>query len=145
MPIRQYKAHIARAPVSTVQTFDDITSTTSHKPLTEPLKRTGGRNNRGEITSWWRGGGHKRNTASSTSSGTRGISPRRSPRVGVRPEPLGADCALTYADGEKRYILHPLGLKSVTPWSPATTSTSSRATACAEEHPARHDDSPTSS
>jgi hypothetical protein len=44
-----------------VQTFDEITSTKPHKPLLEPLHRSGGRNNKGETTSWWRGGGHKRN------------------------------------------------------------------------------------
>ena len=35
--------------------------TKSYKPLTEPLHKSGGRNNHGELTSWWRGGGHKRN------------------------------------------------------------------------------------
>ena len=38
-----------------------MTTSESYKPLTEPLRKSGGRNNRGEVTSWWRGGGHKRN------------------------------------------------------------------------------------
>ena len=61
MGIRNYKPTSPARRFYSVQTFDEITTSTSYKPLTEPLKRTGGRNNRGEITSWWRGGGHKRN------------------------------------------------------------------------------------
>src|SRR5918993_1118309 len=60
MPIRKYKPTSAGRRFQTVQTFDEITSTEPYKPLTEPLKKSGGRNNQGELTSWWRGGGHKR-------------------------------------------------------------------------------------
>jgi large subunit ribosomal protein L2 len=60
MPVRTYKPTSAGRRFQTVQTFDEITSTEPYKPLTEPLKKSGGRNNQGELTSWWRGGGHKR-------------------------------------------------------------------------------------
>ena len=61
MPIRKYKPTSPGRRFQTVQTFDDITSTEPHRPLVEPLTSSGGRNNHGELTSWWRGGGHKRN------------------------------------------------------------------------------------
>ena len=60
MPIRKYNPTSPGQRFQTVQTFEDITATTPYKPLTEPLHSTGGRNNRGQLTSWWRGGGHKR-------------------------------------------------------------------------------------
>jgi large subunit ribosomal protein L2 len=110
MPIRKYNPTSPGRRFQTVQTFDDITANEPHKPLVEPLKRTGGRSNHGDITSWWRGGGHKRNyrvidfrrdkrdiTATVT---TVEYDPNRSARIAL----------VTYADGEKRYILHPIGL-----------------------------------
>src|SRR5262249_42887692 len=60
MPIRNYKPTSAGQRFQTVRVFDDITAAEPHKPLVEPLRSTGGRNNRGQLTSWWRGGGHKR-------------------------------------------------------------------------------------
>ena len=60
MPIRKFNPTSAGTRFKTVQTFDDITASEPYRPLTEPLHRSGGRNNQGELTSWWRGGGHKR-------------------------------------------------------------------------------------
>ncbi len=60
MPIKAYKPTSPGRRFQTVQTFDDITTNEPHKPLVENLHRSGGRNNHGELTSWWRGGGHKR-------------------------------------------------------------------------------------
>src|SRR6187397_1753740 len=111
MPIKAYKPTSPGRRFQTVQTFDDITTNEPHKPLVENLHRSGGRNNRGEITSWWRGGGHKRlyriidfkrdkKDITGTVS-TIEYDPNRSARIAL----------VTYADGEKRYILQPLGLK----------------------------------
>ncbi len=50
MPVRTYKPTSAGRRFQTVQTFDEITSTEPYKPLTEPLKKSGGRNNQGELT-----------------------------------------------------------------------------------------------
>ena len=61
MPTRNYKPTSAGRRFQSVQTFDDITVSRPHKPLVETLDRSGGRNNSGSLTSWWRGGGHKRN------------------------------------------------------------------------------------
>jgi large subunit ribosomal protein L2 len=111
MPIRKYKPTSPGRRGMTVQMFDDITTKDPYKPLTETLKKSGGRNSTGEITMWWRGGGHKRlyriidfkrdkkNIPGTVS--TIEYDPNRSARIAL----------ITYADGEKRYILQPLGLK----------------------------------
>jgi 50S ribosomal protein L4 len=107
-----------------------ITETSSYKPLTEPLRKSGGRNNRGELTSWWRGGGHKRNYRIIDFKRDKRDIPGDGATVEYDPNRSARIALLTYADGEKRYILQPLGLKSATRSSPATTSTSCRATRC---------------
>src|SRR6184192_3188799 len=60
MPIRKFNPTSPGSRFQTVQTFDDITTDEPYKPLVEPMHTTGGRNNQGHLTSWWRGGGHKR-------------------------------------------------------------------------------------
>src|SRR6266511_1500547 len=107
MPIRKYKPTSPGRRFQTVQTFDDITSTEPYKPLVEPLKRSGGRDNHGELTSWWRGGGHKRNyRVIDFKRDKRGI-PATVSTIEYDPNRSARIALLTYADGEKRYI--PLG------------------------------------
>ena len=60
MAIRKHKPTSPGRRFQTVQILDEITTSRPYRPLTKPLKKSGGRNNRGEITVWWRGGGHKR-------------------------------------------------------------------------------------
>src|SRR6185295_7968987 len=95
----------------TVQVFDEITETTPYKPLTEPLHKSGGRNNQGELTSWWRGGGHKRNYRIIDFKRDKRDIPATVATVEYDPNRSARIALLTYADGEKRYILQPLGLK----------------------------------
>ena len=111
MPIRKYKPTSAGRRFQSVQTFDEITTSTPYKPLTEPLHRSGGRNNRGELTSWWRGGGHKRNYRVIDFKRDKIGIPGRVETVEYDPNRSARIALVTYADGEKRYILHPLGLK----------------------------------
>src|SRR5215207_148905 len=99
MPIRTFNPTSPGRRFQTVQVFDEITATEPYKPLVEPLRKSGGRNNHGELTSWWRGGGHKRDIPATVA--TVEYDPNRSARIAL----------LTYADGEKRYILQPAGLK----------------------------------
>jgi large subunit ribosomal protein L2 len=110
MAIRKYKPTSAGRRFQTAQTFDEITSTEPYRPLTEKLSRSGGRNSTGQQTSWWRGGGHKRRyriidfkrdkkDVMATVS-TIEYDPNRSARIAL----------VTYADGEKRYILQPAGV-----------------------------------
>src|SRR6266851_795986 len=61
MGIKSYRPTTPSRRTMTTLTREEITSQRPEKSLTQTLKSTGGRNNKGEITSWWRGGGHKRN------------------------------------------------------------------------------------
>ena len=111
MPIRNYKPTSAGRRFQSVQTFEEITTDRPFKPLTEPLGRSGGRNNRGELTSWWRGGGHKRNYRVIDFKRDKFNIPGKVSTVEYDPNRTARIALVTYADGEKRYILHPLGLK----------------------------------
>ena len=111
MPIRKYKPTSPGRRFQTVQTFDEITTSDPHKPLTESLHRSGGRNNHGELTSWWRGGGHKRlYRIIDFKRDKKGI-PGKVATVEYDPNRSARIALITYADGEKRYILQPNGLK----------------------------------
>ena len=110
MPIRKFKPTSPGTRFQTVQTFDDITTTEPHRPLVEPLKRTGGRDNHGELTSWWRGGGHKRNYRVIDFKRDKRDIPATVSTIEYDPNRSARIALLTYADGEKRYILHPVGL-----------------------------------
>ncbi len=111
MPIRKYKPTSSGRRFQTVQVFDELTSHGSYKPLTEPLHKSGGRNNQGELTSWWRGGGHKRNYRVIDFKRDKRDIPAKVSTVEYDPNRSARIALLTYADGEKRYILQPLGLK----------------------------------
>src|ERR671926_818337 len=111
MPIRKYKPTSPGRRFQTVQVFDEITTQEPYKPLVEPLRKSGGRNNHGELTSWWRGGGHKRNyRIIDFKRDKRGI-PAKVATIEYDPNRSARIALLTYADGEKRYILQPVGLK----------------------------------
>ena len=111
MPIRTYKPTSPGRRFQTVQVFDEITATRPHKPLTEPLKKSGGRNNRGELSSWWRGGGHKRVYRVIDFKRDKKDIPGKVSTIEYDPNRSARIALVTYADGEKRYILQPLGLK----------------------------------
>ena len=111
MPIRTYKPTSPARRFHTVQVFDEITTSEPHKPLVEPLRPSGGRNNQGELTSWWRGGGHKRMyRIIDFKRDKRGI-PARVATIEYDPNRSARIALINYADGEKRYILQPNGLK----------------------------------
>jgi large subunit ribosomal protein L2 len=111
MPIRNYKPTSAGRRFQSVQTFDEITTDRPHKPLIEHLDRSGGRNSTGEQTSWWRGGGHKRNYRIIDFKRDKFNIPGKVSTVEYDPNRSARIALVTYADGEKRYILHPVGLK----------------------------------
>ena len=111
MPIRKYKPTSSGRRFQTVQGFDEITETRPHKPLTEPMKKSGGRNNHGELSSWWRGGGHKRNYRVIDFKRDKRNIPAKVSTIEYDPNRSAFIALLTYADGEKRYILQPVGLK----------------------------------
>jgi large subunit ribosomal protein L2 len=111
MPIRKLKPNTPGTRWASVPTFEEITKTEPEKSLLEPLKKTGGRNTNGHITSRHRGGGHKRIY--------RKIDFRRE-KLGIEakvaaieydPNRSARIALLYYKDGEKRYILAPDSLK----------------------------------
>ncbi|HEX9638891.1 MAG TPA: 50S ribosomal protein L2 [Acidobacteriota bacterium] len=111
MAIKKYNPTSAASRFRTTLVFRSEGSAEIPKRLLEPNTKSGGRNNRGEITIWWRGGGHKRRyrkidfrrNKDGIAARVAGIQydPNRSARIAL----------LHYADGEKRYILAPLGLQ----------------------------------
>jgi large subunit ribosomal protein L2 len=111
MPIRTYKPTSPGRRFQTVQTFDDITASEPYKPLTEPLHKSGGRNNTGELTAWWRGGGHKRSYRLIDFKRDKRDIPAKVSTIEYDPNRSSRIALVTYADGEKRYILQPVGLK----------------------------------
>ncbi len=111
MPIRKYNPTSPGRRFQTVQTYDDITATEPYKPLVEPLRKSGGRNNHGELTIWWRGGGHKRAYRIIDFKRDKAGIPAKVSTVEYDPNRSARIALLTYADGEKRYILQPLGVK----------------------------------
>ena len=90
---------------------DDLTSTEPHKPLLEPKQRTGGRRNSGDITSWHRGGGHKRMLREVDFKRDKLGIPAKVAGIEYDPGRSARIALLHYKDGEKRYIIAPLGLK----------------------------------
>ena len=110
MGIRQFKPVTKGTRFRSVSDFAEITRTTPEKSLLEPLTKSGGRDNHGHISMRRRGGGHKRmyriidfkRNKPGVVATVREIEydPNRSARIAL----------VEYADGEKRYVLHPAGL-----------------------------------
>jgi large subunit ribosomal protein L2 len=111
MPIRKYKPTSPGRRQMTVQTFDEITTNEPYKPLTENLHRSGGRNSTGEVTMWWRGGGHRRLYRIIDFKRDKLNIPGKVSTIEYDPNRSARIALVTYADGEKRYILQPLGIK----------------------------------
>ncbi|MEJ2070662.1 MAG: 50S ribosomal protein L2 [Syntrophobacterales bacterium] len=110
-------ALISRKPTSpgrrfqTVSDFAEITRNEPEKSLCEPLKKKGGRNNRGRRTVRHRGGGHKRLYRRIDFKREKLEVPAKVASIEYDPNRSARIALLHYRDGEKRYILAPLGLK----------------------------------
>ncbi|MBQ4061819.1 MAG: 50S ribosomal protein L2 [Christensenellaceae bacterium] len=94
-----------------VSEFDEITCTTPEKSLLAPLKKTGGRNKHGHITVRHIGGGEKRKYRIIDFKRNKDDIPAKVATIEYDPNRTANIALLVYADGEKRYILAPLGLK----------------------------------
>ncbi|MDD7306590.1 MAG: 50S ribosomal protein L2 [Peptoniphilaceae bacterium] len=94
-----------------VSTFEEITKTTPEKSLTTNLKKSGGRNNTGRITVRHRGGGVKRKYRIIDFRRNKDDIPAKVSAIEYDPNRTANIALLVYADGEKRYILAPKGLK----------------------------------
>lgn len=111
MPLRSYKATSPGRRFMTRSTFEEITTDKPHKPLLEPKKRGSGRNNQGRMTVRHRGGGEKRNYRRIDFKRDKWGVPARLATIEYDPNRSARIGLLHYADGEKRYILVPHGLK----------------------------------
>jgi large subunit ribosomal protein L2 len=110
MALRKYNPTSAGRRFMTVPTFDEITKSSPEKGLTEPKRRTGGRNSKGRITIWWRGGGHKKRYRIVDFRRDKRDIPAKVAAVEYDPNRSARIALLHYRDGEKRYILWPEGL-----------------------------------
>src|SRR5512139_1254846 len=112
MALKKLKPNTPGTRFYSISSFEEITKATPEKSLLKPLKKTGGRNNTGRITSRRRGGGHKRQYRmidfKRDKIGVEGkieaieYDPNRSARIAL----------VKYSDGELRYIIAPDNLKT---------------------------------
>ena len=110
MPIKSYKPTSPGRRGMTVSTFEEITQTTPERSLLKPLKKRAGRNVRGKITVRRRGGGHKRRYRVIDFKRDKFGVPARVASIEYDPNRSARIALLVYADGEKRYIIAPMGL-----------------------------------
>jgi len=95
----------------TYPTFDEITRTKPEKSLLRPYKKSGGRNSYGRVTVRHRGGGHKRRYRIIDFKRAKSDIPARVATIEYDPNRSARIALLHYADGEKRYILAPVGMQ----------------------------------
>ncbi|MBC8531607.1 50S ribosomal protein L2 [Gehongia tenuis] len=111
MPTRKYNPTSPARRFMTVSTFEEITTTTPEKSLLTDLRKSGGRNAHGRITVRHRGGGEKRKYRIIDFKRNKDGIPAKVATIEYDPNRSANIALLIYADGEKRYILAPLGLK----------------------------------
>ena len=111
MPIRQFRPMTAGTRFRSVSGFDEITRGTPEKSLLEPKKQSGGRNNTGHVTSRYKGGGHKKMYRVIDFKRNKFGVPGKVTEIEYDPNRSARIALVVYADGEKRYILHPKGLE----------------------------------
>ena len=110
MAIRKYKPTSPGRRDMSVAAFTEITKGKPQKSLTSKLKKSGGRNNLGRITSFQRGGGHKRRYRKIDFRRDKWDIPAKVATIEYDPNRSARIALLHYADGEKRYILAANGL-----------------------------------
>ena len=111
MAINKLKPNTPGTRFMSVSSFDEITKTTPEKSLTTTLKKSGGRNNLGRVTSRHRGGGHKKKYRIIDFKRDKDNIPAKVFSIEYDPNRTSRIALLHYADGEKRYIIAPDGLK----------------------------------
>jgi len=111
MAIRRYKPTSPGRRFMSVSSFDEITKTEPEKSLTEPLKKSGGRNVNGRITRRHQGGGHKRLYRQIDFKRVKDGVPAKVASIEYDPNRSARIALLHYADGAKAYILAPARLR----------------------------------
>ncbi len=110
MPVKKYKPTSPGMRTKTTVDFSGLTKKRPEKALTAVRKRTGGRNNRGRVTTRWIGGGHKRILRVIDFKRDKHDIPAKVASIEYDPNRSANIALLNYADGEKRYILAPKDL-----------------------------------
>src|SRR5271163_5223633 len=111
MAIKTFKPYTPSRRFLTMLDKSEITKQTPEKSLVEVQKRTGGRNSHGEITAWHRGGGHAQKYRTVDFRREKTGIPAKVAAIEYDPNRSARIALLHYADGEKRYILQPVGLE----------------------------------
>ncbi len=111
MGIKKYRPTTPSRRFMNGHDFSDITKTEPEKSLITPIKKTGGRNNYGRVTSRWRGGGHKRMLRLIDFKRNILETPAKVLAIEYDPNRSARIALVEYPDKEKRYILAPIGLK----------------------------------
>jgi large subunit ribosomal protein L2 len=111
MPVKIMKPTTPGQRQKSISTFEDITKDKPEKALIRPLKKSGGRNNKGRITSRRRGGGHKRQYRIIDFKRDKFDIPAKVASIEYDPNRSSRIALLHYIDGEKRYIISPYGIK----------------------------------
>ena len=111
MALKQFKPTSPGRRYFTVSTFEEVTKKEPEKSLTKPIKRTGGRNNQGKLTMRHVGGGAKRLYRIIDFKRNKIDVPGKVSAIEYDPNRSARIALINYADGEKRYIIAPLGLK----------------------------------
>lgn len=111
MAVRKFKPVSPGTRNKIISTFDEITCTTPEKSLLEPLRKRGGRNNKGRMTVRNVGGGHKRMYRVIDFRRDKDNCPATVKTIEYDPNRSARIALVVYADGEKRYIIAPQGLK----------------------------------
>jgi large subunit ribosomal protein L2 len=111
MPIKVYKPTSPGRRGMSVSSFEEITRSTPERSLLRPLKKRAGRNFRGKITVRHRGGGHKRRYRVIDFKRDKFGVPGRVDSIEYDPNRSARIALVVYADGEKRYMVAPVGLK----------------------------------
>src|SRR5512137_554048 len=111
MPVRKYRPTSPGRRFQSVATFEEVTKTTPEKSLLVPLRQTGGRNALGRVTCRHQGGGHKRMYRLIDFRREKIGVPAKVVAVEYDPNRSSRIALLQYADGERRYIIAPDGVK----------------------------------
>src|SRR5512147_732770 len=111
MAVKKYKPTSAGRRQMATSSFDEITTSTPEKSLLEPLKKTGGRNAHGRITTRHQGGGHKRRYRKIDFKRVKDGIPAKVAAIEYDPNRSARIALLHYADGAKAYILAPAQLR----------------------------------
>src|SRR5574337_299929 len=110
MGIIYYKPTTPGRRLASVSDFSEITRTKPEKSLLEPLRKTGGRNSEGKITAEHIGGGSRRHYRIIDFKRNKDNIPAKVASIEYDPNRSARIALLHYADGEKRYIIAPIGL-----------------------------------